>query len=34
MLPAGSWNSLPPCPLQNFMVRCLTLMNVIRVINI
>jgi hypothetical protein len=28
---AGSWSSLTPCPLQNFMVRCLPLKNVIRV---
>lgn len=33
ILPAGSWSFLPPCPLQNFMVRCLPLKNVIRVIN-
>lgn len=33
ILPAGSWNSVPACPLQNFMVRCLPLKNVIRVIN-
>lgn len=33
ILPAGSWNSLPGCPLQNFIVRCLPLKNVIRVIN-
>lgn len=33
ILPVGSWKSLPPCPLQNFMGRCLPLKNVIRVIN-
>lgn len=33
ILPTGSWNSLAPCPLQNFVVRCLPLKNVIRVMN-
>lgn len=33
ILPAGSWNSLASCPLQNFVVRCLPLKNVIRVMN-